>query len=158
MRNNDEGLLYISFEDLFESMLMFTTKSGYIKLVSGVEFETGRLQVAATKLDDGDALVDISQLTAAEVLAGTKKVIILTDKGLSLGFPVGEVSEFKKTSRGVKAISLEKNDCVVFATAVEANADTFEYNGKTLNARRVRNRKRAAKGQNANLEQQTMQI
>lgn len=158
MRNNDEGLLYISFEDLFESMLMFTTKSGYIKLVSGVEFETGRLQVAATKLDDGDALVDISQLTAAEVLDGTKKVIILTDKGLSLGFPVGEVSEFKKTSRGVKAISLEKNDCVVFATAVEANADTFEYNGKTLNARRVRNRKRAAKGQNANLEQQTMQI
>ena len=39
-----------------------------------------------------------------------------------------------------------------FAKALEADAETFEYNGKTLNARRVRNRKRAAKGQNATLE------
>jgi DNA gyrase subunit A len=158
MSNQEEGILYICFEELFEAMLMFTTKSGYIKLVSGVEFETARQQVAATKLDEGDSLVGISVLTATEVLAGTKKVIILTEKGLSLGFPVSEVSEFKKTSRGVKAISLENKDTVAFATTVEQNADTFEYNGKVLNARRVRNRKRAAKGQNANLEQQTIQI
>lgn len=152
MDNNDEGLLYVCFEDLFESILMFTTKSGYIKLVSGVEFETSRLQVAATKLDAGDELVDVSMLTAGEVLAGTKKVILLTDKGLSLGFAINEVSEFKKTSRGVKAIALDKNDFLVFATTVEPSAETFEYNGKILNARRVRNRKRAAKGQKATLE------
>ncbi len=158
MDNDEEGLLYIGFEELFESMLMFTTKSGYIKLVSGAEFETGRLQVAATKLEDGDLLVDVSALTASEVLSGTKKVIILTEKGLSLGFPVGEVSEFRKTSRGVKAIALDKKDSVAFATLVPPDADTFEYNGKVLNARRVRNRKRAAKGQNANLEQQTIPV
>ncbi len=152
MDNEEDGLLYISFEDLFESMLMFTTKSGYIKLVSGVEFDTTRLQVAATKLDVGDELVGVCPLTASEVLAGNKKVILLTEKGLSLGFPVAEVSEFKKTSRGVKAIALEKGDSLVFATAVEPAAETFEYAGKTLNARRVRNRKRAAKGQNATLE------
>ncbi|MCH5266049.1 MAG: DNA topoisomerase 4 subunit A [Lachnospiraceae bacterium] len=152
MENQDEGLLYVGFEDLFESMLMFTTKSGYIKLVSGVEFETARLQVAATKLDAGDELVDVSLLTASEVLAGTKKVILLTDQGLSLGFPISDVSEFKKTSRGVKAISLDKKDFLVFATAVEPSAETFTYNGKTLSAKRVRNRKRAAKGQKATLE------
>ncbi|MCH5252755.1 MAG: DNA topoisomerase 4 subunit A [Lachnospiraceae bacterium] len=152
MENEEEGLLYVSFEDLFESMLMFTTKSGYIKLVSGVEFDTARLQVAATKLDEGDKLVDVSLLTAGEVLSGNKKVILLTDKGLSLGFAINEISEFKKTSRGVKAISLEKDDFLVFATAVEPLAETFLYNGKELNARRVRNRKRAAKGQKANLE------
>ena len=152
LENEEEGLLYVSFEDLFESMLMFTTKSGYIKLVSGVEFDTARLQVAATKLDEGDKLVDVSLLTAGEVLSGNKKVILLTDKGLSLGFAINEISEFKKTSRGVKAISLEKDDFLVFATAVEPLAETFLYNGKELNARRVRNRKRAAKGQKANLE------
>ena len=75
-----------------------------------------------------------------------------------MGFPVGEVSEFKKTSRGVKAISLEKNDFVTFATVVHPAAETFEYNGKTLNARRVRNRKRAAKGQKANLQQNTLNL
>ena len=152
MENQEEGLLYVSFEDLFESMLMFTTKSGYIKLVSGVEFETSRLQVAATKLDAEDEVVDVSLLTASEVLSGSKKVILLTDKGLSLGFPVNEVSEFKKTSRGVKAITLDKSDFLVYATAVNPDAETFEYNGKILNARRVRNRKRGAKGQNATLE------
>ncbi len=158
MDNEEEGLLYIGFEDLFESVLMFTTKSGYIKLVSGVEFETSRQMIAATKMDAGDKVVGIEMLTAADVLTGTKKVILLTDKGLSLGFPVGEVSEFKKTSRGVKAISLEKNDFVVFSTVVHPAAETFEYNGKMLNARRVRNRKRAAKGQKANLQQNTLKL
>lgn len=87
------------------------------------------------------------------MLAGVKKVILLTAKGLSLGFPVGEVSELKKTSRGVKAIALEAGDSLAFSTVVEQDAETFEYEGKTLNAKRVRNRKRAAKGQKANLEQ-----
>ena len=156
MDNQEEALLYVAFENLFESMLMFTTKSGYIKLVSGAEFETGRQMIAATKLDSGDTVVGVSMLTAGDVLSGTKKVILLTEKGLSLGFPVAEVSEFKKTSRGVKAITLEKGDTVAFATLVHPAAETFEYQGKTLNARRVRNRKRAAKGQKANLQQNTL--
>ncbi len=151
MSNEEEGLLYTSFEDLFESMLMFTTKNGYIKLVSGVEFETGRQQVAATKLDEGDELVDVSLLTASDVLAGTKKVVLLTEKGLSLGFMLSEVSEFKKTSRGVKAIALEKGDCLVYAAALDPACETFEHNGKTLSARKVRTRRRGAKGQKANL-------
>ena len=79
-------------------------------------------------------------------------MILLTRNGLSLGFPVSEVSEFKKTSRGVKGITLDKNDSVVFSTIVDMNADTFEYDGRVLNAKRVRNRKRAAKGQKATLE------
>lgn len=152
MSNDEEALLYISFEDLFESMLFFATKSGYVKLVSGAEFETSRLQVAATKLDPEDQVAGVNVLSASGVLEGNKKVILLTRNGLSLGFPVSEVSEFKKTSRGVKGITLDKNDSVVFSTIVDINADTFEYDGRVLNAKRVRNRKRAAKGQKATLE------
>ncbi len=153
MSNDEDALLYTAFEDLYESMLLFTTKGGYIKLVSGAEFETNRSQIAATKLEAGDEVCGVSVLTAGDVLAGVKKVILLTAKGLSLGFPVGEVSELKKTSRGVKAIALEAGDSLAFSTVVEQDAETFEYEGKTLNAKRVRNRKRAAKGQKANLEQ-----
>ena len=151
MSNDEEALLYIAFEDLFESMLMFSTRSGYVKLVSGVEFDTNRLQVAATKLDDGDRVSGVTALTASDVLGEAKKVILLTEKGLSLGFPVSEVSEFKKTSRGVKGIALDKGDQLVFSTVVDVSADTFVYDGKVLNARKVRNRKRAVKGQKANL-------
>ena len=151
MENDEEGLLYVSFEELFESILLFVTKNGYIKLVSGAEFETGRQMIAATKLDADDEVVGVIMLSASDVLTGTKKVILLTKDGLSLGFPLSEVSELKKTSRGVKGITLEKEDTVAFATVVHPAAETFEYEGKTLNARRVRNRKRAAKGQKANL-------
>ena len=151
MSNDEDALLYISFEDLFESMLFFATGSGYVKLVSGAEFETNRLQVAATKLDPSDKVTGVISLSAADVLEGNKKVILLTGNGLSLGFPLSEVSEFKKTSRGVKGIALDKNDGLVFSTIVDVNTETFEYDGKTLNAKKVRNRKRAAKGQKATL-------
>jgi DNA gyrase subunit A len=142
-------ILYTSFEQLFESQLLFTTKAGYIKQVSGAEFETNRSQIAATKLEDKDEVVSISLLSAGEVLSGSLKVIILTEKGLSLGFPLSEVSELKKTSRGVKGITLEKNDSVCFAAAVNPNAETFQYNDKTLSVKKVRNRKRGDKGQKA---------
>ena len=158
MENDEEGLLYVSFEELFESILLFVTKNGYIKLVSGAEFETGRQMIAATKLDADDEVVGVTMLSASDVLTGTKKVILLTKDGLSLGFPLSEVSELKKTSRGVKGITLEKGDTVAFATVVHPAAETFEYEGKTLNARRVRNRKRAAKGQKANLMQNTLTL
>ena len=158
MENDEEGLLYVSFEELFESILLFVTKNGYIKLVSGAEFETGRQMIAATKLDADDEVVGVIMLSASDVLTGTKKVILLTKDGLSLGFPLSEVSELKKTSRGVKGITLEKEDTVAFATVVRPAAETFEYEGKTLNARRVRNRKRAAKGQKANLMQNTLTL
>jgi DNA gyrase subunit A len=107
--------------------------------------------IAATKLEDGDEVVSINLLSAHEVLAGNLKVILLTDKGSSLGFALSEVTELKKTSRGVKAITLEKNDNVCFATAVSPSTETFQYNDKTLSVKKVRNRKRGDKGQKAQL-------
>lgn len=108
--------------------------------------------MAATKLEQGDEVSGVVSLTASDVLSGMKKVILITEKKLSLGFPLSEVSELKKTSRGVRAILLDKDDKLVFSTVVDANAETFSYKGKELNAKRVRNRRRAAKGQKANLD------
>ena len=148
----EEVLLYTAFETLFESQLVFTTKSGYIKQVSGTEFETNRQSIASTKLDAGDALAGVTLLNEQDILAATeRKVILLTQKGLSLGFSLDEVSEFKKTSRGVKAITLEKGDTVAYATVVSPDEETFTYDGTNYSAKKVRNRKRAAKGQNATL-------
>ncbi len=144
-------LLYASFEEVFDAQLLFITKMGYIKQVSGAEFDTNRSQVNATKLMEGDEVVGIHLLTAGEVLAGTLKIILLTEKGLSLGFPLSQVPEFKKTGRGVKAITLEKDDYVCFTTAVDPNTETFVYDGKELSAKKVRTRKRGDKGQKAQL-------
>jgi DNA gyrase subunit A len=148
---NEDIIRYINFETLFESQLAFTTKKGFVKLVSGVEFDTIRSLIAATKLEKDDAVVDISVISAEEALSGDMKYIILTEKGASLGFNLEEVSELKKTSRGVKGIDLAKDDLVAYATVVPMNTETFEFNGKTLSAKKVRTRKRGAKGQNASL-------
>ncbi len=144
-------LMYTSFEQLFESQLVFSTKLGYIKQVSGVEFETNRSMIAATKLEEGDQLVSITMLSAGEILSGDRKVILLTEKGLSLGFSLEEVSEMRKTGRGVKSINLDKNDTVAFTTIVRPADETFLYNEKELSVRKVRNRKRGQKGQKAQL-------
>jgi DNA gyrase subunit A len=150
--DKEDILLYTSFEQLFESQLLFTTKNGFIKQVSGAEFKTNRSVIASTKLEGDDAVVDITMLTAHDILSGNMKVIILTEKGASLGFPLEEVSELKKTSRGVKAIDLESNDLVAYATTQKADLETFTFNGKSLNAKKVRMRKRGQKGQKATLD------
>ncbi|MFV0341927.1 MAG: DNA topoisomerase (ATP-hydrolyzing) subunit A [Anaerocolumna sp.] len=144
-------LLYTAFEQLFESQVVFSTKLGYIKLVSGVEFETNRGMIQATKLDTDDSLIDVILLSGGDILSKELKVIILTEKGLSLGFPLEEVSEMKKTGRGVKSIDLDKNDQVALTHVVKPTEETFTFNGKELNAKKVRNRKRGQKGQKAQL-------
>lgn len=149
--DKEEILLYTSFEELFESQLLFTTKNGFIKLVSGAEFETNRSVIASTKLDEGDAVAGITMLSACDILSGNQKVVLITENQLSLGFPLEEVSELKKTSRGVKAITLEKGDTVAFASCVSTETDELNWDGKTIHAKKIRNRKRGAKGQKAQL-------
>lgn len=149
--DKEEIILYSSFEDLFESQLLFTTKSGFIKLVSGAEFETIRSVISSTKLDSEDKIVSINPLCASDILAGNSKVILITEKGLSLGFPLEEVSELKKSSRGVKAISLDENDSVAIAAAVKADTELVKINETEYNAKKIRNRKRGQKGQKAQL-------
>ncbi len=146
-------ILYTSFEELFESQLVFVTNNGYIKQVSGAEFETVRYTLNATKLEDDDTIVSITKLSASEVLSSDDmKVIFITRKGLSLGFALSEVSELKRNSRGVIGIRLDDGDQVDFSTVVDTNSESFIYNDKELNAKKVRKRKRAQKGHNANLE------
>lgn len=146
-------ILYTSFEELFESQLVFVTKNGYIKQVSGAEFETVRYSLLATKLEDDDKVASIIKLSASEVLSSDDmKVIIITHKGLSLGFSLSEVSELKRNSRGTIGIKLDDGDYVDFSTIVETNAESFTYKDKELSAKKVRKRKRAQIGHNANLE------
>ena len=147
----EEIVLYTGFEELFECSFLFATQAGYVKIVSGIEFDTTRLQVMATKLDDGDRLVNIVKLTATDILSENRKVIMMTAGGLSIGFPLEEVAEFKKTSRGVKGITLDKNDKVSLATVVTPGDEIFDYKGKELQVKKVKIRKRGSKGIKASL-------
>ncbi len=145
--DQQDVIFYASYETLFDSMLLFTTKNGYIKLVSGIEFDTNRNLMLATKLEDGDAVVSIILLQAADILAENRKVITITKSGYSLAFPLKEVSEMKKTGRGVKAMTLDKNDRVEFACVVSPDMENFEYKGKEVSSKKIKLRARGGKGQ-----------
>ncbi|MDE6636065.1 MAG: DNA topoisomerase, partial [Lachnospiraceae bacterium] len=147
--NDEEVIAYMSFEEMFESILLFATNKGYVKLVSGVEFETNRTTIASTKLDDGDKLVLVKQISAAEYSDKDCKVSMITAAGQSLGFMLSEVSEFKKTSRGVKGITLNNNDTVVYCNCLPIQQETDTYNGKTVHLKKIRTRKRGQKPQKA---------
>ncbi len=147
--DNEEILLYIPFEELFESQLLFLTQKGYIKQVSGIEFETNRSVISSSKLDGDDLLVCVEALTVEDVIAPECRVFIITQKGLSLSFPLSQVNEYKKTSRGVKGISLAEDDLAVFGGIITPEKTTAEFNGKKYNLKKIRCRKRGDKGQKA---------
>ena len=148
---HEDALLYIDAETLFNSQLLFTTAYGFIKLVSGIEFDTNRLAIASTKLDENDHLAGVTLLTVEDAIAQDRKVIMITKDGLSLGFPLTEVSELKKTSRGVKGIALEKEDLVEYSSVVTPDCEEVTFEQTKYNPKKIRNRKRGAKGQKAQI-------
>lgn len=147
---NDEDVVnYMAFEDLFDSIVLFITAKGFIKLVSGAQFETNRATIASTKLDDDDMLVCVKQLSASEYSSNDNKVVMVTEKEQSLGFMLSEVSEFKKTSRGVKGITFDKGDKVAFGACVSLKDETIKFKGRTVQLKKIRTRKRGQKAQKA---------
>ena len=143
----EEVVLYTSFETLFESMLFFTTKRGFVKLVSGSEFETNRSVINSTKLETGDSIVNIDLLSAGDMLANNRRVFLLTKEGYSLAFQLEEVSQLKRSSRGVKGITLTDEDTVKFGTVFAPEDTTVDFDGKTYQIGKIKNRRRCAKGQ-----------
>ena len=146
---SEDVILYTSFGDLFESILLFVTEKGFIKLVSGAEFDTNRSTISSTKLDDDDKLICVRRLSASEYMSSDMKVVMITSKNASLGFALGEVSEFKKTSRGVKGITLDTGDRLIYADCIDTRTESTVFNGQTVNVKKIRTRRRGAKGQKA---------
>jgi len=144
--DKENVVFYAAFEDMFESQLLFATRNGFIKQVSGIEFETNRSMISSTKLDDGDLIVSMAMLSQAVVTNKDMRVALYTNKGLMLKFTLSEVSELKKTSRGVRAIELGKGDYVVYAGIHGVDDEWFEYGGKKVAVGKAKLRKRGGKG------------
>ena len=65
--------------------------------------------------------------------------------------PLSEITELKKASRGIKGIALDKGDELVYGCVVDAKTETFSYNQKVYSAKKVKMRKRGAKGMKSSL-------
>ncbi len=99
-------VLAASQSDLNLYRLLFTTRTSMMKIVDGGEFDVSKRTVAATKLLDGDEVVNV------EVLHTQKTVILQSNEGYFLRFYVDTVPEKKKAAVGVRGMRLTKNDFI----------------------------------------------
>lgn len=140
------------YEDTFDAQFLFVSVAGLVKRVSGIEFEARRQVITATKLAEGDKVAAVVPLTASEVLSGKMKVTLLTSKKAALMFALDEVPEQKKTGKGVKGISLGKGETVTNVAVHDGKPEYVECDGKKLNLKKMRTRKRGLPGIKAPLE------
>ncbi|MEE3460740.1 MAG: DNA topoisomerase (ATP-hydrolyzing) [Lachnospiraceae bacterium] len=143
---DEDPVLFIPFEELFESELLFVTKNGYIKRVSGVEFDSSRSVLVASKLEGDDSILYIRALSTADVIIGCLNVFLVSENGMGLAFPLEEVSEYKKTSRGVIAMKLSEDDHVKYAAVAGPMDEMVALGGKQVKTQRFSIGKRANKG------------
>ena len=132
-------LCLTSLGSILGKKLIFATKMALVKQVPGEEFITNNRTVAATKLQDGDELIHVT-------LANHETdVVIQTKNGVFLRFPLEEISEMKKNSRGVRGIKLEKDDELEALYLIGDNP-VVQYKKKDVHLNRLKMGKRDGKG------------
>ena len=139
---SEEILLALSEDSMQGSYILMLTKNGYIKKVSSSEFKTNNKQVASTKLNDDDVLVGVKLLDARI----KTDICVSSSAGYALKFNVSEVNEFKKSTRGEKAITLGYNEFVENLYILSETGIGI-INGRELNLSKVRLSHRGYKGQ-----------
>ena len=134
-------VLAASQSDLNLYRLVFTTKMSMMKIVDGGEFDVSKRTVAATKLTDGDEVVNV------EILHTQKTVILRSNDGFLLRFYVDTIPEKKKAAVGVRGMRLGKNDYVrdvFYLNDMEERAIT--HNDKQLQLGHLKVTSRDTKG------------
>ncbi len=130
-------VLAASQSDLNLYRVMFVTKLANCKIVNGGEFDVSKRTVAATKLMDGDEVVDVSILREQETM------ILETLDGFFLRFPVRDVPEKKKSAVGVRGMKLGREDFirqVHYLAEGEERVITVDEKPVSLHALKIANR------------------
>ncbi|GAA9613228.1 DNA topoisomerase (ATP-hydrolyzing) subunit A [Helicobacter pylori] len=131
-----------------ERSLAFFTKNGVVKRTNLSEFGSNRSYsgIRAIVLDEGDELV-----SAKIVDKDAKHLLIASYLGLFIKFPLEDVREIGRTTRGVIGIRLNENDFVVGAVVINDDGNkllSVSENGlgKQTLAEAYREQSRGGKG------------
>ncbi|GAA9835321.1 DNA topoisomerase (ATP-hydrolyzing) subunit A [Helicobacter pylori] len=131
-----------------ERSLAFFTKKGVVKRTNLSEFGSNRSYsgIRAIVLDEGDELV-----SAKIVDKNAKHLLIASYLGIFIKFPLEDVREIGRTTRGVIGIRLNENDFVVGAVVISDNSNkllSVSENGlgKQTLAEAYREQSRGGKG------------
>ncbi|MFT2650783.1 DNA topoisomerase (ATP-hydrolyzing) subunit A [Helicobacter pylori] len=131
-----------------ERSLAFFTKNGVVKRTNLSEFGSNRSYsgIRAIVLDEGDELV-----SAKIVDKNAKHLLIASYLGIFIKFPLEDVHEIGRNTRGVRGIRLNENDFVVGAVVINDDSNkllSVSENGlgKQTLAEAYREQSRGGKG------------
>ena len=137
-----ETIVYITSQtELNLKRVVFVTAQAMIKLVSGGEFDVSKRTVAATKLGEGDQVLNVTPLEEQ------RHVVLQTKEGFFLKFAMEEIPEQKKAALGVRGMKLGPKDIVenVYYTS-GLTESSMVYKGKTIDLNKMKAAKRDGKG------------
>ncbi|MCH4598788.1 DNA topoisomerase (ATP-hydrolyzing) subunit A [Helicobacter pylori] len=129
-----------------ERSLAFFTKNGVVKRTNLSEFGSNYNGMRAIVLDEGDELV-----SAKVVDKNAKHLLIASYLGIFIKFPLEDVREIGRNTRGVMGIRLAENDFVVSAVVISNDGNkllSVSENGlgKQTLAEAYREQSRGGKG------------
>lgn len=145
---NEQILLIAPDRALKESSLLFVTAASMVKLVNGAEFIVQKKTVAATKLAEGDTLIAVRIVSAKESITNAQ-IIMQSEEGYFLRFPLEEVTRKKKGAIGIRGMKLQEQDHVkhIYLTGVEEeDTPSIIYKEKELVFSKIRLMGRDGKG------------
>ena len=94
----------MTLSSIRDTLLTFVTKQSMVKRVEGCEFDVAKRTITATKLQEGDT---VAAVHAAQEQA---HLVLSSENGFFLRFPVSEIPVKKKTAVGVRGMKLAEKD------------------------------------------------
>ncbi len=137
-----ESIVYLTSQtQLNLRQVIFVTAQSMMKLVDGGEFDVSKRTVAATKLGEGDRVVNVMSLM------DQRNIVLQTKEGYFLRFPMEEIPEKKKGAVGVRGMKLGDKDEVEHVYYLTNGVETsIEYKGKHVLLNNLKPGKRDARG------------
>ena len=129
LKHGEEPIFATTVEKFDENISVVTaTKGGQVKQTHLSEFEATRISrpIVNIKLKNDDEVIGISMTET-----GSESLFFVTEKGLTLKYPVSEVSPTGLKSQGVKAMNVKADDKLVFGELIpeEGNLVTVSNRG-----------------------------
>ena len=114
MQPNERHMAVLTVQAFEEKFVFFATEKGVVKKTPLAAFSNPRPSgIQAITLDPDDALVKVS------LTSGTNEIILGTRLGLACRFKEDDVRAMGRTARGVRGITLGRDDAVIDMVVAE---------------------------------------
>ena len=104
--------------------LVFLTEKGMIKISALSEYAVKKNKFNAITLKDGDRVITV------DIRKKDASVLFITQNAMSLNIDTSDVSTTGRVTAGVKGISLDENDRVIFASQVTDEGEIAVFTEK----------------------------